>query len=109
MSPRDDDILVWDGPPVDATTGVDLIAAALETGATTVAVPVERLDPAFFDLRSGVAGELVQKAVNYGLGFAIVGLLPESATASSSFMAFVREANRGTQIRFVDSVEALGA
>ena len=104
-----DDVLVWDGPPVGAARGSDLIAAALETGASTVAIPVERLDPAFFDLSTGVAGELVQKAVNYRLGFAVVGSLPESATASSSFMAFVRESNRGTQIRFVDSVEALGA
>lgn len=105
----DDDVLVWDGPPLDPSNAMDLIAAALETGAATVAVPVERLDPAFFDLSTGVAGELVQKAANYRLVFAVVGSLPESASASSSFKAFVREANRGSQIRFVDAVEALGA
>jgi len=100
-------VLVWDGTRIDASNATDLIAAALESGATTVAVPVERLDPAFFDLSTGVAGELVQKAVNYRLGFAVVGSLPVSATSSTSFMAFVREANRGTQVRFVDSVESL--
>ena len=62
---------------------------------------------AYFDLRTGVAGDIVQAFVNYQLRLVVLGLLPSAATTSSSFGAFVEEANRGTQIWFVPTAEAL--
>ena len=46
-------------------SGGSLIYDEHAQGAGWVAVPVTRLDPAFFDLRTGVAGEFVQKFVVY--------------------------------------------
>jgi hypothetical protein len=95
------------GTPVTPRTTRDVIGDALSAGARTVVIPVERLDAAYFDLRTGVAGDIVQAFVNYQLRLVVLGPLPPAATASSSFGAFVEEANRGTQIWFVPTAEAL--
>ena len=89
--------------------GRDLLDAVADAGATVVACPVDRLDPAFFDLRTGVAGELMQALVNYRVVLAVVGPLPDSALASGAFMALVREANRGAQHWFVRDLAELRA
>lgn len=70
-------------------------------GADWLAVPVARLDPAFFDLRSGLAGELVQKCANYRIGLAVVGDISGHVASSAALAAFVRESNRGGHIWFV--------
>lgn len=86
----------------------DVLAAAFNGGAATIALPVDRLDPDFFELRSGVAGEIAQKVVNYGQRLVIVGELPEPATTSRSFSGFVLEGNRGDRHWFVASLDELG-
>jgi hypothetical protein len=102
-------ILVADGEgtPIGAHSIGELLTASFEHGARTVAVSVERLDLAFFELRSGVAGEIVQKLGQYQRRLAVVGELPPEALASSSFMAFVGEANRGDGPWFVPSLGEL--
>ena len=85
----------------------DLMAEAFGEGATMVAVPADQLEPAFFDLRSGVAGDILQVSVNYRMRLAIVGDLPEPAASSHAFAALVRESNAGTQHWFVTSLDAL--
>jgi hypothetical protein len=44
-----------------------------------VIIPAQRLDPDFFRLRTGVAGEFVQKFVTYRLRLAVVGNVSEQA------------------------------
>jgi hypothetical protein len=91
-----------DGPAV--RTGGDalgLIYHERAQRADWIAVPVRRLDPAFFDLRSGVAGELVQKFVNYRRRLAVVGDIGAYLGVSKAFYDFVRESNRGRQVWFV--------
>jgi hypothetical protein len=85
----------------------DLVAEAFGEGAAMLAVPVGRLDPAFFDLRSGVAGDILQVSATYRTRLAIVGELPEPAASSRAFAALVRESNAGTQHWFVPSLVAL--
>jgi hypothetical protein len=85
----------------------DLMAEAFGDGATMVAIPAGRLDPAFFDLRSGFAGDILQVSVNYRMRLAIVGDLPEPAASSNAFAALVRESSAGTQHWFVASLDAL--
>ena len=46
----------------------DLIGEAKSAEASLVVVPIARLDPAFFELRTGIAGEMVQKFVTYQVG-----------------------------------------
>ncbi len=70
-------------------------------GAEWVAVPVARLDPAFFTLSSGLAGEIVQKFVNYQQRLAVVGDISDQLEQSSALRDFVRESNRGRHVWFV--------
>ena len=70
-------------------------------GAGWIAVPVERLDAAFFDLRSGLAGEIAQTCANYRIGLALVGDISGHVAASAALGAFVRESNRGRNVWFV--------
>jgi hypothetical protein len=87
----------------------DLIGDALSQGAKVIVVPVECLAPAFFQLRSGLAGEFVQKIVNYRLKLAVIGDISAHAAASAAWRDFVREANRGRSIFVLPDLDALAA
>jgi hypothetical protein len=87
----------------------DLIGNAWMDHAEVIAVPVARLDPAFFDLSSLIAGEIAQKVVNYHLRLAVIGDVTGFAVAGSAFESFVVESNRGDHIWFLESEEALAA
>lgn len=87
----------------------DLIGEAMYEQVDLLVVPVERVDPAFFDLATGVAGELLQKATNYRLRLAIVGDVTPWTAQSASLRAFVEEAQRGGHLWFVPDDAALEA
>jgi hypothetical protein len=90
------------GPPFHTEAdAIDLITAAFEDRASFVALPVARFDPAFFDLRTRSLGEFIQKFVIYKRRVAFVGDISPYLEASSSFRAFVREANEGDHVWFV--------
>lgn len=55
-----------------------------------IAVPVARFDPEFFRLRSGLAGEITQKFVNYRSKLAVIGDISEKAAESVALRDFVR-------------------
>lgn len=88
---------------------IDLINAASERRAALIAIPVERLGDDFFELRTRVAGEIIQKFVLYGARVAIVGDISQRIAASNSLAAFVRESNRGRDLWFVDDLQALAS
>ena len=71
---------------------------------TGMIVAKESFDEAFFDLRTGLAGEILQKFSNYRMKLAIVGDF--SGYASKSLRDFMVECNRGGLVFFVDSEEA---
>lgn len=99
-----------DGPLLrDDRDALDLIGEAWGRGATWVAVPVERLHEDFFSLRTGVAGEIAQKFVNYRLGLAIVGDISRFTETGSALSAWVRESNRGNHLWFVRDLDELAA
>jgi hypothetical protein len=102
-------VLVVDagGDPIDGREARDLMAEAFGEGAAMVAISVGRLEPAFFDLRSGVAGDILQVSATYRMRLAIIGNLPAPAASSDAFAALVRESNAGTQHWFVASLDAL--
>ncbi|SMH44830.1 protein of unknown function [Rathayibacter oskolensis] len=94
------------------STPEDALALIAETygGDTeTIVVPVGRLDPEFFRLRSGIAGEFVQRFVNYRKRLVIVGDITEHVSASSALHDFVLESNRGDHLWFAAALEALDA
>jgi hypothetical protein len=100
--------LAQTGEPIrDERSATDLVGEALHIGAETVVVPVERLAPAFFDLRTGLAGAIVNKFAVYRLRLVIVGDVSPFEQASNAFRDFVREANRSQQLWFVSTVDDL--
>lgn len=66
-----------------------------------IVVDKDSLPAEFFDLRTGIAGEMLQKFSNYGVKLAIVGDF--SGVKSQSLKAFIRECNRGRHIFFVQN------
>ena len=97
-----------DGPPMRGERdALDVIGNASYQGAAWVAVPVERLEDEFFRLRTRVAGDIVQKFANYGMGLAVIGDISRHVEASSALRDFVRESNRGTRLWFLPDADAL--
>ena len=85
----------------------DLISEARSADATIAVLPTARLDPAFFDLKTGIAGEMVQKFVNYGLKVAIVGDTSELAAKSKALHDFIYESNRRGSVWFLTNQQEL--
>ncbi|MDR1600955.1 MAG: DUF4180 domain-containing protein [Tannerella sp.] len=69
----------------------------------TFIINSSQLNPAFFDLKTGLAGEMLQKIVNYNMRLAIVGDF--SVFQSKSLHDFIRESNKSRSIVFADTVE----
>ena len=80
---------------------MDVVAACFEQGTQSLLIDRPALPPEFFDLRTGVTGELVQKLTQYGIRVACV--VPDLGTQPDRFQEFAREANRGSRARFFES------
>ena len=97
-----------DGPRLrrdrDAT---DILTEVWANKARWIAIPVQRLGDEFFDLKTRIAGEVLQKFSGYGVRVAIVGDISSYVEASNSLRDFVRESNRGNQFWFVESLDEL--
>jgi hypothetical protein len=93
-----------EGPILD---GHALVECALSNEAEAIVVPTHRLPPAFFQLKTGVAGEILQKLTNYRIRVGVVGDVELFCEASEAFRDFVRESNRGRQVAFQPDMERL--
>jgi hypothetical protein len=82
---------------------VDLLGNADYQGASKVIVPSKNFHPDFFDLRSGLAGEILQKFSTYRMRLAIVGDF--SGYRSKVLKDFIFESNKLGQVQFVSSIE----
>ena len=79
---------------------MDLIASArYETGCRALILPKAALHEDFFRLSTGLAGEVLQKFVNYDMKLAIVGDF--SHYTSKPLQDFIRESNRGKTVFFL--------
>ena len=92
-----------------AQDALDLITSAkFEAGCSGAVIHKSCFSDVFFDLSSGLAGEILQKFTNYRLRVAIVGGFGEYG--SRSLKAFIAESNRHGELLFLDSEdEALEA
>jgi len=101
-------LLEEDGPQINAAAdGRDLVEEALNHRATLLAVPAQRLGPEFFQLRTGIAGEIIQKVLNYRCQFAVIGDITSHVAASTALRDFVVECERGTDIHFFPDLATL--
>jgi hypothetical protein len=89
--------------------GIDLLGSIYYQDFDKVIIYEKNITPAFFDLKNGIAGEILQKFSNYRVRLAIVGDF--SKYTRKSVQDFILESNRGKQINFVTSqseaIEAL--
>lgn len=109
MDRRGVPVLVCDreGAPIaGAQDALDLIGAAFSR-AEIVAIPVDRFDERFFSLRTGVAGEVMQKFVNYHTRLVVVGDIARHVAASTALGDLVRESNKGAHVWFVADLAEL--
>jgi hypothetical protein len=82
---------------------LDIMADASYQGATNMILHEKNLVPDFFDLKTGLAGEILQKFSNYHMRLAIVGDFVKYQ--SKSLHAFITESNRGNRVFFVPDVQ----
>ena len=101
-------VFVSDVPVGDDREAVQLIAQAhYEHDATWVAIPTDQLGEEFFELRTGRAGAIAQKFVDYRTGLAVVGDIMAELAGSKPLRDWVRESNRGRSLWFVPDLDAL--
>ena len=88
----------------DVQSALDLMATVrYKTDADRMILPKAALDERFFVLSSGLAGDILQKFVNYQLVVAIVG--DYSGYTSKPLRDFIYESNNGSHVFFVSTVE----
>ena len=83
----------------DLDQALDLLAACSYAGADKMIMTERQFSPEFFDLRTGLAGDVLQKFTQYGMALDIVGDFTKYG--SNALQAFIRESNRAGRIRFV--------
>lgn len=95
------------------TSGSDLISSPDEmleimteagyNGSVGLIIHDKSLHKDFFDLKTGVAGAILQKFSNYRMKLTVIGDF--SVFKSKSLQDFIRESNNRGTICFVDSLE----
>lgn len=87
----------------DTQSALDLIAnARYQDDCTGLVIHKQDIIDDFFDLSTRIAGEALQKFVNYSMKLAIVG---NFEGGSSSLRDFIRESNRGNTVFFVADID----
>lgn len=88
----------------DAGSALELLMqASYELGTKNIAISKQQVAEDFFILSTGLAGEILQKYVNYGGRIAIYGDF--SHYTSKPLRDFIRESNRGKDVFFAPSQE----
>ncbi len=82
---------------------LEILINCAYSGAEKIIIHADQLMPDFFDLKTGIAGEILQKVSTYQLRLAIVGDF--SQYSSKSLRDFIFESNKVGRINFVASVE----
>jgi Domain of unknown function (DUF4180) len=82
--------------------GLDLLGDLYFQGFDKIVLQEKNITPDFFDLKTGIAGEILQKCANFRMNMAIVGDF--SKYKSKSLEAFIFESNKMEQINFVGNL-----
>ena len=82
---------------------LDLLAEASYLNSHKIIIKEDQVTPAFFELKSGIAGEILQKFSTYNVQLAIIGDF--SKYTSKSLRDFMFESNIFGRINFVSSFE----
>jgi len=90
----------------DNQDALDLIANCFyNSGSNKIIIYEKNLTPDFFDLKTGIAGEILQKFSNYNSRLIIVGDF--SKYTSKSLKDFIYESNKQKNILFLNSKDEI--
>lgn len=87
----------------DAQDALDILGNCGYQGAEGIIMLEGQFSPDFFDLKTGMAGEVLQKFSTYNMRLAIVG--EYAKFTSSSLRDFIYESNKTGRISFVNSAD----
>ena len=88
----------------DVQSALDLIMTVkYDAGTKDIVLPKALIAEEFFILGTGLAGEILQKFVNYGIRCAIYG--DYSRYTSKPLRDFIYESNKGRDVFFVETKE----
>jgi hypothetical protein len=82
---------------------LDIMANINYQGSDKIIIHEKNLSPNFFDLKTRLAGEILQKFSNYRVQLVIIGDF--SKYSSKSLKDFIFESNKHGHINFVNTVE----
>lgn len=89
----------------DLQSAVDLMMTVkYETGTKNIAISKNLLADKFFVLSSGIAGEILQKFVNYQFRIAIYG--DYAKYTSKPLKDFIYESNNGHNVFFTENLQS---
>ncbi|MGU3377004.1 DUF4180 domain-containing protein [Chryseobacterium sp. M5A1_1a] len=86
-----------------AQDGLDLMGDIYYQGFDKIVIYEKDITPDFFDLKTKVAGEILQKFSNYRIGLAIIGDF--SKYESKSMKDFIFESNTTRHVNFLGTLE----
>ena len=84
--------------------GLSLLGDLYYQGFDKIILHEENIVPEFFDLKTKLAGEVLQKFVQYRMPLAVVGDFSKST--SKSLRDFIYECNQGQQVNFVQELSS---
>ena len=87
----------------DVQDALDLMANCNYQGSENLIVQKHNISDDFFNLRTGLAGEILQKFSNYRCRLAIVGDF--SGYSGKSLSDFIKESNKTGRILFLSSMD----
>lgn len=88
----------------DTQSALDLVMTVkYETGTNKIIMEKRNIADEFFVLSSGMAGEILQKFINYHIKIAIYG--DYSKYTSKPLKDFIYESNKGKDVFFVSSLD----
>lgn len=88
----------------DTQSALDLVMTVkYETGTNKIIMEKGNIADEFFVLSSGMAGEILQKFINYHIKIAIYG--DYSKYTSKPLKDFIYESNKGKDVFFVSSLD----
>jgi len=87
----------------DTQDALDIIANCNYQGSNKIIIHERHIVPEFYDLKTGIAGEVLQKFSTYSSYLAIVGDFTKYT--SKSLKDFIYESNKTGRINFVTSLD----
>lgn len=87
----------------NAGDALDLMGSCYASKAKALILREHNLSAEFFDLKTGILGEILQKFVNYDFRLAVI--TDRKKYQSKNMQDFIYESNKTGRIVFIDSLE----